>query len=86
MERAAAAIGLTIIGWAWVATAWTRWMCRNVQGSSRELVFTASGWGYLWRALVVAVTAIFSFRFPGPCAGSRAGSCRNFALVERSQA
>ena len=31
---------ITIIGWAWVATAWTRWMCRNVQGSSRELVFT----------------------------------------------
>ena len=25
-------------------------LVRNVQGSSRERAFTASGWGYLWRA------------------------------------
>ncbi len=55
---------ITIIGWAWVATAWARWMCRNVKGSTRHLVFTASGWSYLWRALVVAVTAIFLVPIP----------------------
>ena len=68
---------ITIIGWAWVATAWARWMCRHVEGSSRQLIFTASGWSYLWRVLVVAFTAIFLIPFHGPCAGSRAGWSRN---------
>ena len=77
---------ITIIGWAWVATAWARWMCRNVQGSSRELVFTASGWGYLWRALVVAVTAIFLIPIPWTVRWFTGWLVSQFALVERSQA
>ena len=77
---------LSIIGWAWVATAWARWMCRNVQGSSRELVFTASGWGYLWRALVVAVTAILLIPIPWTVRAFTGWLVSQFALVERSQA
>jgi GYF domain 2 len=72
---------ISVIGWAWVATAWGRWMCRNVQGSSRELIFTASGLGYLWRALVLALTAIFiipipwtAWWFTGWCRSSRSSS------------
>ena len=40
---------ITIIGWAWVATAWMRWICRNVEGTRREIVFKASGLDVLWR-------------------------------------
>jgi len=75
---------ITIIGWAWVATAWSRWMCRNVQGSSYELVFMASGWGYLWRALVVAVTAIFLIPIPCTAYWFTRWLISQFALVKRA--
>jgi hypothetical protein len=45
----------SIIGWAWVYAAWTRWMCRNVQGSTRQLVFTGTGWSYLWRSVTLVL-------------------------------
>ncbi len=34
---------ITIIGWAWVITAWMRWICRNIAGTRREIVFNGSG-------------------------------------------
>lgn len=43
---------ITIIGWAWVTTAWMRWICGNVAGTRRAIVFNASGWGVLWRTLL----------------------------------
>ena len=49
---------LTIVGWAWVSTAWTRWMCGHVEGSVRKLVFTASGWEFLWRSLLFFLSCI----------------------------
>jgi GYF domain 2 len=55
---------ITIIGWAWVATAWGRWLCRHVTGSSKHLVFTASGLGYLWRLLVLALVSGFIIPIP----------------------
>jgi hypothetical protein len=76
---------LSIIGWAWVATAWTRWMCRHVEGSSRELVFTGSGWGYLWRTLVVVFTAIFLIPIPWTMRWFTRWLVSHCALVERSQ-
>src|ERR1700730_10600763 len=39
----------TIIGWAWVLTAWARWMRRHIEGTRRQLAFDASGWQILWR-------------------------------------
>jgi hypothetical protein len=77
---------LSIIGWAWVATAWARWMCRHVQGSSRELVFTASGLGYLWRALVVVFTAIFIIPIPWTAWWFTRWLVSQLALVERRPA
>jgi GYF domain 2 len=77
---------LTIIGWAWVATAWGRWMCRHVQGSSRQLVFTAGGFGYLWRALVFALTAIFIIPIPWTVRWFTRWLVSQLALVERPQA
>ncbi len=55
---------VTIIGWAWVITAWMRWMCRNVSGTHREIVFNASGLEMLWRTLVFAVGCAFLIPIP----------------------
>jgi hypothetical protein len=77
---------LSIIGWAWVATAWARWTCRHIEGSSRELVFTASGFGYLWRALVFAFTAIFIIPIPWTVRWLTRWLVSQFALVERRPA
>jgi len=43
---------VTIIGWAWVQTAWIRWICQNISGTRREIVFNAGGLDVLWRTLV----------------------------------
>jgi GYF domain 2 len=55
---------ITIIGWAWVATAWGRWICRHVVGSSKQLVFTAAGLDYLWRTLVLFFASMFIIPIP----------------------
>jgi hypothetical protein len=75
---------ISVIGWAWVATAWTRWMCRNISGSERELVFTASGGGYLWRTLVLAITCIFLIPIPWMMCWFTRWLISQFALVERT--
>ena len=48
---------LTIIGWAWVYSATARWVCRNIQGTRRAVVFNGSGWGYLWRVILASLAA-----------------------------
>jgi hypothetical protein len=55
---------ITIIGWAWVATAWTRWICRNIDGTQREIVFNASGLVMLWRTLAMAIGCAFIIPIP----------------------
>jgi hypothetical protein len=55
---------ITIIGWAWVTTAWTRWICRNISGTQREIVFNASGLGVLWRTLVMLIGCAFIIPIP----------------------
>jgi hypothetical protein len=57
---------LTIIGWAWVAAAQLRWMCRNIQGTRRAVVFNGSGLEILWRGIVTAI--LFSLIIPIPWA------------------
>ena len=46
---------ITIVGWAWVVTAMTRWICRNISGTRREIVFNGSGLQVLWRTIVLAL-------------------------------
>jgi len=75
---------ISIIGWAWVATAATRWVCRNITGSERELVFTASGGGLLWRALVLGITSIFLIPIPWMMCWFTRWQISQFALVERT--
>ena len=54
----------TIIGWAWVYTAWTRWLCANIQGTRRAVVFNGSGLDFLWRAIVTIIAASFIIPIP----------------------
>ncbi len=37
----------TVIGWAFVATAMMRWICRNTEGDGWNVGFTGSGWSLL---------------------------------------
>ena len=46
---------ITIIGWAWVGTAYLRWFARNVEGIGIRLEFVGSGWGLLWRVFGIGV-------------------------------
>ncbi len=46
---------ITIVGWAWVVTAMTRWICRNIAGTRREVLFNGSGLQVLWRTIVLAL-------------------------------
>ena len=74
---------ITIIGWAWVATAWTRWICRNVEGTRREIVFNASGQGLLWRTIVFAIACIFIIPIPWMIRWFSQWYVSQFELVER---
>ena len=42
---------ITIVGWAWVATAMYRWITRHVQQTQGELRFAAKGHQLLWRII-----------------------------------
>lgn len=55
---------LTIVGWAWVYTAQMRWICRNIQGTRRQVVFKGAGLQFLWRAVVAALVSIFIISIP----------------------
>jgi hypothetical protein len=55
---------ITIVGWAWVTTAWMRWICANIAGTRREIVFNASGWQVLWRTVVFSLCSILIVPIP----------------------
>jgi hypothetical protein len=55
---------ITIIGWAWVYAAWTRWVCRSIQGTRREVVFNGTGLEFLWRSIVIAIASSFIIPIP----------------------
>lgn len=55
---------LTIVGWAWVITAWLRWICRNIGGSRRELAFNGGGLEVLWRTFALVVACVFLIPIP----------------------
>lgn len=54
----------TIIGWAWVYSAWTRWFCQNIHGTRRMVIFNGTGLEILWRAVVAAVACAFIIPMP----------------------
>ena len=55
---------LTIIGWAWVAVAFLRWLFRNVEAGTNKVEFLGSGWGLLWRCILAGLASIFIIPIP----------------------
>jgi GYF domain 2 len=75
---------ITIIGWAWVITAWMRWICRNVSGTQREIIFNASGLDVLWRTLLFVVGCGLLIPIPWALRWYGQWYASQFALVERT--
>ncbi|MBB4393427.1 DUF4339 domain-containing protein [Bradyrhizobium sp. ERR14] len=76
----------TIIGWAWVMAAWTRWICRNVSGTRREMVFTATGLDLLWRTVAFCLGCLFIIPIPWLLRWYFTWGTTQFVLIERSTA
>ncbi len=55
---------ITIIGWAWVMTAWVRWICSNTAGTRREISFNATGLEMLWRTVVFSLACALIIPIP----------------------
>lgn len=55
---------ITIIGWAWVITAWMRWVCANIGGTRRAISFNATGLETLWRTLVFSIGSLLIIPIP----------------------
>jgi GYF domain 2 len=55
---------ITIIGWAWVYAAQTRWICRNIDGTRREILFKGTGLEILWRGIVTVIGCAFIIPIP----------------------
>jgi len=73
---------ITIVGWAWVYAAWGRWLCRNVTGMQRQFVFTATGWGYLWRTMTLILTCYLVLPMPWTMRWFARWLVAQFALVD----
>ena len=74
---------ITIVGWAWVVTAWMRWVCRNIDGTQREVIFIASGLEVLWRTIVFVIACIFIIPIPWMLRWYAQWYASQFALAER---
>ena len=77
---------ITIIGWAWVYTAQMRWVCRNIEGTRREVIFKATGLQYLWRAVVVVLACCFIIPIPWVLRWIMRWHASQIVLVERTYA
>jgi hypothetical protein len=75
---------ITIIGWAWVVTAWMRWNCRNIDGTHREILFNATGLEMLWRTLVFVLACVFIIPIPWMLRWYSKWYVSQFQLVERT--
>jgi hypothetical protein len=77
---------ITIIGWAWVIAAWMRWICRNIEGTRREVLFSATGWEMLWRTVLFALGCALLIPIPWVMRWYTSWYVSQFALVERTAA
>lgn len=55
---------ISIIGWAWVFAAMARWICRNIQGTRRQVVYKGTGLENLWRGIVLFIGAALIIPIP----------------------
>jgi GYF domain 2 len=75
---------ITIIGGAWVIAPWMRWICRNVDGTRRHIVFNADGWEILWRTVIAGLLSALIIPIPWVMAWYYRWYVSQFALVERA--
>ncbi len=75
---------ITIIGWAWVISAWTRWICRNISGTRREVMFNGTGLEVLWRTILVVIGCAFIIPIPWVMRWYNRWYVSQFELVERA--
>jgi hypothetical protein len=75
---------ITIIGWAWVIPAWMRWVCRNIGGTHRDVVFNASGLEVLWRSLALGFASLFLIPIPWVLRWYARWYASQFELLDRS--
>jgi GYF domain 2 len=75
---------ITIVGWAWVTTAFIRWACHNIDGTRREVTFTASGWQMLWRTVVFGLGCGLIIPIPWVLAWYIRWNVSQIELVERT--
>ena len=74
---------LTIIGWAWVANAWTRWNCRQITGTRRRLEYRATGLEMLWRTVAAVLTCFLVIPIPWVMNWYMRWYVSQFTLTER---
>ena len=41
-----------------------RWICRNISGTRREVVFNGTGWQILWRTIVMTLLSVLIIPIP----------------------
>lgn len=75
---------VTIIGWAWVIAAWVRWICRNISGTRREIIFNGSGLDVLWRSILFSIACAFLIPIPWMLRWYTKWYVSQFALVGRT--
>lgn len=54
----------TIVGWAWVTTAFQRWLLGHIRSQEAQFQFVGSGLGFLWRAVVTGLACLFVIPIP----------------------
>jgi hypothetical protein len=77
---------ITIIGWAWVYTAYIRWVCRHIQGTRREVIFNGTGLEFLWRAILAGLASLFVIPIPWMYRWIARWLASQTVLVERQRA
>lgn len=75
---------VTIIGWAWVITAWMRWICANIAGTRRTVAFDATGLDMLWRTLVFSIGLVLIIPIPWVLAWYTRWYVSQFSMSERA--
>jgi GYF domain 2 len=74
----------TVIGWAWVMAAQARWLCRNIQGTRRQVVYKGTGLQNLWRSVVFVICCAFIIPIPWMYRWMMRWQLSQTALVERA--
>jgi uncharacterized protein DUF4339 len=75
---------LTIVGWAWVFTAWMRWICRNIADTEQDVVFNGSGLEVLGRAVVSVLLLILIIPIPWALHWNMSWFVSQIAVVDKA--